>query len=301
MKINTETVIYKNVAGCDLKADVHVPADVKPGPVNPALVFLHGGCLMYGSRHALDQHQLAAYLRVGFVVVAIDYRLAPETLLPGIIEDLCDGFAWLSVAGPERFGIDPRRVATVGHSAGGYLALMSGCRTAPAPRAIVSYYGYGDVVGDWYGKPDPFYCSQPLVARAESGIDESGPVISESYEGRGKERLYLYCRQQGLWPSVVGGRDPREDPAFFLPYCPVHNVTPAYPPTMLLHGDRDTDVPWELSASFSDALDRQGVLHRLVRLRGRGHGFDREIDDPVVRKAFDEAVAFLVENTRPEG
>ena len=92
------------------------------------------------------------------------------------------------------------------------LALMAGFCVHPRPRAIVSFYGYGDIVGDWYSRPDPFYCQQPRVSEAESELHVPGPETAELYEGRGKGKLYLYCRQNGLWPQVVGGHDPVAEP-----------------------------------------------------------------------------------------
>ena len=65
---------------------------------------------------------------------------------------------------------------------------------------------------------------------------------------------YLYCRQQGLWPKVLTGRDPDEEPRAFDAFCPVRNVTPECPPTLLIHGTKDTDVPYELSVQMAKEL-----------------------------------------------
>ena len=155
------THVYKTVGDCQIKADVYrLPAGSMPVPV---LVYIHGGCLMYGSRKSVDTRQLELYLQAGYAVISIDYRLAPETKLPAIIEDLRDAFRWIAEVGPGLFNADPQRLAVVGHSAGGYLAQMAGCAAQPRPRAIVSFYGYGDIIGDWYSKPDPYYCQQPAV------------------------------------------------------------------------------------------------------------------------------------------
>jgi acetyl esterase/lipase len=70
-------------------------------------------------------YQLDRYLAAGYTVVAIDYRLAPETKLPGILEDVQDAYGWLRKTATE-LRIDPTRIGIVGHSAGGYLALMAG-------------------------------------------------------------------------------------------------------------------------------------------------------------------------------
>lgn len=285
--------VYKQVGECQIKADVYRPAAAGPTPV---LVFIHGGCLMYGSRQNINPQQLELYLGAGYTVVAIDYRLAPETKLPEIIADLRDAFRWIAEAGPGLFGADPARIAVVGHSAGGYLTLMAGFAVEPRPRALIPVYGYGDIIGDWYSKPDPFYCQQPAVTLEASEWHKGGPETSELYEGRGKGGLYLYCRQHGLWPLAVGGVDPAKDPAFFTPYNPVQNVTPAYPPTLLLHGDQDTDVPHAQSVQMAGELARQGVRHELITIKGGGHGFDGKMDDPVVRDTFARVLAFLREH-----
>ena len=290
-KSNPETHVYKTVGDCQIKADVHRP--VTASAKTPVIVHIHGGCLMYGSRTDIATRQLDLYRNAGYAVVRIDYRLAPETKLPAIIEDLQDAFRWVMEKGPELFDIDPERIAVVGHSAGGYLALMAGCCVQPKPKAIVSIYGYGDLVGEWYSKPDPFHCEMPAVSEEESGRRVQGPVISEPYDGRGKDRLYVYCRQHGLWPFEVSGHDPETEPSFFGPYCPAQNVLADYPPTLLLHGDKDTDVPYALSVMMAEALADSSVEHQLITIQGGPHGFDANMDDPQVSAAFEEALAFL--------
>lgn len=153
MEITPLTFTYKTVGDCRINADIYPHPD---GDAHAVLVFIHGGCLIGGSRKDLNHAQLQLYLDAGYTVVSIDYRLAPETKLPGIIDDLRDAFLWISNAGPELACIDPQRIGVIGHSAGGYLALMSGCCVLPRPKAIISFYGYGDIIGDWYSKPDPF-------------------------------------------------------------------------------------------------------------------------------------------------
>ena len=289
------TYVYKSIGHCDIKADVYRPSSASsPAPV---IVFIHGGCLIYGSRQGIIPWHQERYLDAGYTVVSIDYRLAPETRLPLIIEDLQDAFRWVRDQGPKRFGIDPDRLAVVGHSAGGYLTLMAGFCVEPRPRALVSFYGYGDIVADWYSKPDPFYCRQPAVSEEESGRRVQGPVISEPYEGRGKDRFYLYCRQHGTWPREVSGHDPETEPEFFVPYSPERNVTPGYPPTLLLHGDQDTDVPYQQSATMAAELARHQVEHRLITGAGGGHGFGCDADDPQAVEAFAVVMDFLEKHT----
>ena len=138
------TCTYKTVADCDIKVDVYRQA--KRAVSAGTIVYIHGGCLIYGSRQGINPRQMALYQEAGYTVVAMDYRLAPETKLPEIIEDLQAAFRWIGDKGPDLFSGDPGQIAVVGHSAGGYLALMAGCYAVPRPKAVVAFYGYGDIV-----------------------------------------------------------------------------------------------------------------------------------------------------------
>jgi dipeptidyl aminopeptidase/acylaminoacyl peptidase len=75
--------------------------------------------------------------------------------------------------------------------------------------------------------------------------------------------------------------------------CPVRHATPSYPPTLLLHGDADTDVPYEQSVMVAEQLARAGVEHELLSIDGGGHGFDGRMESPVVSRAFQRVLAFL--------
>jgi len=142
------TYVYKKAGGCEIKADVY--GGTRGGAKRPVIVTIHGGALILGSRARIDMRVFGPLLEKGFVVVSIDYRLAPETKLPGIIADVRDAFRWVRKDGPNLFGADSERVGVQGGSAGGDLTLMSGFCVEPRPRALVAFYGYGDIVGEWY-------------------------------------------------------------------------------------------------------------------------------------------------------
>jgi dipeptidyl aminopeptidase/acylaminoacyl peptidase len=69
----------------------------------------------------------------------------------------------------------------------------------------------------------------------------------------------------GTLQEVVG-LDPVKLPGEFDRFCPVRNVTKKYPPTLLLHGDNDTDVPHQQSVSMTAELKRVGVHHELISI-----------------------------------
>ena len=91
--------------------------------VRPAILFIHGGAFSIGSA-AQEAHGAASLAhRLGCVVVSVDYRLAPETRHPGAIDDCYHALRWMA-ADADALGIDPRRLAVHGHSAGGGLAAV---------------------------------------------------------------------------------------------------------------------------------------------------------------------------------
>jgi acetyl esterase/lipase len=264
-----ETYEYKVVDDCRIKLDVHRgPGD----DVRPVVVWIHGGALIMGHRGGIDRALLGALTKAGYVVVSVDYPLAPETKLPAIVEDVRDACRWVRERGPKLFRSVTERLAVMGGSAGGYLTLMTGFRVEPRPKALVSFWGYGDVAGAWYSRPDPFYRSKPLVPEEEARAAVGRAVISEDLGKNDRPKFYLYCRQRGLWPREVAGHDPDAEPRAFDLFCPLRNVTATYPPTLLIHGTKDTDVPYEQSGLMDRELARKGIEHDLITVPGGAHG-----------------------------
>jgi acetyl esterase/lipase len=288
-----ETFTYKTAGACAIQADVIRPSSREQRPV---AVWIHGGALIMGDRRGMDPALRDELVRAGYVVVSIDYRLAPETKLPAILEDVRDAFAWIRAEGPKSFGARADRIAVLGGSAGGYLTLCTGFLVEPRPAALVSFWGYGDIAGAWYSRPDAFYRRQALVAESEARAAVGTTVIAEPPPRNHRFRFYLYCRQNGLWPKEVTGHDPDAEPKAFDPFCPIRNVTRHYPPTLLIHGTKDTDVPYEQSVLMDRELTRHTIPHELISVTGGGHGLGN-VDRARVAEIHQRAVAFIRQYT----
>ena len=88
----------------------------------PVLIFYYGGGWVHGNRRAYA-FAARAYAKAGFVVVVPDYRKVPGVRFPKFLEDAAEAVKWTrdNVVG---YGGDADRIATAGHSAGGYAAIM---------------------------------------------------------------------------------------------------------------------------------------------------------------------------------
>jgi acetyl esterase len=100
------------------RANVWRPRGLE-GPL-PVVFYIHGGGFRFMSK---DTHWVFGllYARRGYLVVSIDYRLAPKHRYPAAIEDVCLAWRWL-LKNVEHLGGDPSRIAVSGESAGGNLS-----------------------------------------------------------------------------------------------------------------------------------------------------------------------------------
>lgn len=282
-----KTIIYKEINGCQLKGDFY-PTEVDQAPL---IVYLHGGGLIWGSRKDIMEEQVTLYNKAGYHVLSVDYRLAPETKLPQIAEDIRDVFRWLANEGKQTINFDPKKVAVIGSSAGGYLSLLSGTFEIK-PKAIISFYGYGSILGEWYTRPSSHFTKMPPVSEAlakkliQNKAISVGP-IEQRYA------IYLYCRQQGKWNQYVSGLDPVFNKDELMSFSPVNTIDSDYPPTMLLHGDQDEDVPYEESVNMQKALEEANIPHQFITIPNGQHVFDKNMQNPAVKDAFDQVIKFL--------
>ncbi|ATQ44862.1 hypothetical protein CSW64_03555 [Caulobacter mirabilis] len=146
-----EIQVYKHVDSQALEAFVFRPAGTTP---RPAVVLLHGGGWTAG---APEWTFAAAQIlrRQGLVAIPVRYRLSGESATPlDALADACDAFAWVR-ANAASLGVDPKRVAGYGVSAGGQLVASAGLGACPdgrkGPDLMALWSPALDLAGDgWF-------------------------------------------------------------------------------------------------------------------------------------------------------
>jgi acetyl esterase len=135
------------IPGPEGEIPIRIYTPESPAP-RPALIYFHGGGWVVCS---LDTHDVvcsALAHRAGAVVIAVDYRLAPEHKFPAAVNDCYAATDWVA-ANAEKLGVDPKRISVGGDSAGGNLAavmsLKSRDENGPAIALQVMVYPVTDL------------------------------------------------------------------------------------------------------------------------------------------------------------
>jgi acetyl esterase/lipase len=115
--------VDRHVPGLDGDPDVRVRVYERVERARPAaaLVWVHGGGMVFGSVEGDDFMCRTWARKLGCVIVSVDYRLAPEHQHPAHVHDAYAALRWLS-ASVDELGIEPSRIVLGGASAGGGIA-----------------------------------------------------------------------------------------------------------------------------------------------------------------------------------
>lgn len=142
--------------------DIHMPAKAQNLPV---LVWFHGGGLSGGQK---DMPR--PLLNQQFIVVTAGYRLHPKVTHPTYIADAAAVIAWV-FRNISRYGGDPDKIVLSGHSAGGYLAMMTGMDSTWLAASGIKNNRLAALI------PLSGQCITHFTIRKETGIPETQPTI----------------------------------------------------------------------------------------------------------------------------
>lgn len=227
-------VTYCKVDRVALLMDLYFPT--RGEPPFAAVIYVHGGGWVSGDKSFGGGIPLIPALReAGFIVAAVNYRLAPQYTFPAMIEDVKCAVRFLR-AHAEEYGLDSAHIGAWGGSAGGHLVALLGTTDRSA----------GFDVGEYLDQS----------SRVQAVVDMFGPADLKA----------LFRNEDEMKKRVFADFD-------LALASPITYATPDDPPFLILHGENDHLVPIEQSEILMAALQAVNVPVQLVRVNNAGHGF----------------------------
>ena len=234
-------ITYCIIEGVELKMDLHYPHAING--LWPVAVYVHGGAWPGGDKSGGGGFfDVAELVSRGYLVVSINYRLAPEHIFPAQIEDVKCAVRHLRAHAAEYY-IDPERIVAWGSSAGGHL---------------VALLGVTDVDDDFDGIGD----YQEYSSRVLAVVDHFGPTQLTQDTSLVIARTVFGAN--GLHDSILEQASPTT-------YASSDD-----PPFLIFHGELDDTVPLSQSEALLRSLKDAGVQVTLVVVRNAAHAFRPE-------------------------
>jgi triacylglycerol lipase len=235
-------IVFRRLPDCEVKCDVYQPeSDV----ALPAIIMIHGGAWRHGSKMAMMRHARRV-ARVGYVVVSINYRLAPKYPWPAQIDDCQYAVRWLK-KNAQIYDVDPERIGVFGYSAGGHLAALLGTMGEEHETLFVD------------GLPDE-----------DQELKEFSPDVCAVAVG-GAPCEFSWLDEESVVLNYWMGGSRKSLPEKYRRASPVEYVTADDAPFFIFHGTADMLVPVQSSVDFHETLKAQGVSSTLLTVDGAGH------------------------------
>lgn len=254
-------VTYCTMDGVDLTMDIYYPTTKEKQW--PVIVYVHSGGWTSGTK-AVGMVDKETLQEAGFLLVSVEYRLAPTYKFPAMIEDVKCAVRFLR-AHADEYNIDPERFGAIGLSAGGQLVSLLGLTDQTAGFDVGEYLNYS---------------SQVQAVVDICGVADLTPPFTKTL---------FFDRME-----VFGTFDDR-DP-IFAKASPVSYVTPGAPPFLMFHGEFDTTVPPKQSMRLLNHLDVSGVEAELVLVKNADHSFlsaNGKPIDPSLEEIENKIVSFF--------
>jgi dipeptidyl aminopeptidase/acylaminoacyl peptidase len=231
-----------------------------------------------GGRSSREQTLLPSFeqrilplLERGYVVFAVIHASAPRFQVPDFVEDASSAVRYIHDHAAE-FGVDSQRLAIAGSSAGGYLALlvaMGGAveRDSIPVRVVGAFFPPTDLLN--YGRE-----SQTILDYLSQTYGISDPSFQFFSEDANGIRERITARELLLGKLAE--------------LSPIEYVSSNDPPTILIHGSADENVPIQQSQRFLQRLNSSNVPAKLVTREGRAHAYPGwESDSTLLADWFD--------------
>ena len=249
------------------KLDLYLPKNRKTGEKSPAILLIHGGGWKEGDKRQPREIEFGTTLAEnGYVAASINYALRSAGKFPLNLQDCKNGIRYLRCHA-EELGIDPTRIAVMGGSAGGHLALL------------VAYTGDNPDLAPT--EPYPRVSDKVSCVVDFYGITDIGTRKKTDPNGNPTELRGVESEVQAIFGSKA------ED---WKKASPVTYVKRHIPPTLILHGKKDTTVDFDQSQELADALKKTGATYEIIWLPSAPHSFSFQYAVPKSKKPLEKSV-----------
>ena len=229
-----KNIIFASPDGIKLKLNIYRPLAIGK---YPTLIVIYGGAWRHGTPN--NNETFSRYIAAqGYTVIAIDYRHAPKYKFPAQLEDVKLALQYIQERA-EDLEVDTERVALMGRSAGGHLALLTAYQQDILPlRGVIAYYAPVNLTEGYQDPPVP----NPMNIRQ-------------------------------ILRNFLGGT-PEEFSQLYKQASPINYVTPNLPPSLLVYGSNDGVVRPKFGRQLDQKLQAKENQAVLLDIPWAEHAFD---------------------------
>lgn len=218
------------------------------------------------SRKKIRNRDFMGFLAHGYCVFAVLHSSEPRFNLQDMVSDVHRAVRYVRFHA-EDYLIDEERLGIAGSSSGGNLALMVGLkgdpgypdsddpvqRTSNKVKAVACFFS----PTDWcnFGEKD--------INVIDFQVERYGG-ISPSFA------FYEYQKDVDTYQSI---HDRERTLALLKELSPITHVSKDDPPTLTIHGDSDSIIPFQQGESLYKKMKQTGVVTQLIRMKGKDHGW----------------------------
>jgi acetyl esterase/lipase len=229
----------------------------------PLIIRIHGGAWLAGSK---EMEGPGDYIRRGYAVASINYRLSQHAIFPAQIEDCKAAVRYLR-ANAQKYNLDPNRFAVWGSSAGGHLAALLGT------TGDINEFDVGENLS--------------VSSRVQAVVDYFGPTDFLQIETHRLPEGMVHNIPDSPESKLIGGLIV-DNPEKAEKANPITYITKDAPPFLIIHGDKDPLVPHHQSELLEAALKKAGVPVIFYTVKGGGHGGFKDPNVPTLTAQFFE-------------
>jgi acetyl esterase/lipase len=271
----TQDVIYGKKFGMALTMDVFTPAKNANGAA--VIAVISGG--FFSRPDMINPNFYAELLKRGYTVFVVLHGSQPKYTIPEIIKDMNRAVRFVRCHAQD-YHIDPERIGIVGASAGGHLSLMQGTAGDKGdPNA-------GDPVERISSRVQAVACFFPptdFMNFGDTGREHYGDAVGLPFRP-----AFDYHELDTKQNRFIRITDKEKLRAISRQVSPITHVTGETPPTLIIHGDKDSLVPIQQAHVIMAKFKEMGVTAKLIVKEGAVHGWKIDKDVPVIADWFDK-------------